>query len=546
MLCSIWASLLPARTSPCIVSKADQLFLHKTVVFYSTWRSYRFFIAFHQLVRSVLQSNATCMRPSQKAGQPLNINFVNHTMLIGSHGLQSAALTSEPRCCAFKHSCHLHAICITSHLPFIVHNGIGTWSKALGMATTTAGRAMLVAGACIGNFLEFYSFLAYAYFAPMIGEAFFPDSSGLNGLLRTMLVFAAGFIARPVGAIAIGRYAALHGRRRAMMLSFLVMALGLALLAATPPARVVGPWGPLLILLARVLQGFSEGGEIGPVTALLFDAAPSGQGGLYCSLQYLTQLLGSLAAVTVGLLLSLAMTRAQLYEWGWRIPFVLGELIVPVGFALRWLATSPPHASRPAGGTSPPRLAVALIALTVAGGTVSTYLRHFGVSYAISVLHLSPRVGMFANVAGILAGLATVPLGWWLAMRSYHLRSRIGAMMVLTGVLSVPLYRFAITQPGLPSQILLNCVLFALSSLTLVPMWRVMLEALPSASRVVLFGFIYAIMVSFFGGFTPSLVTWLTQKTGDAMMAGYLMALAYGVQAIAWYGLTRFEDRRHI
>jgi len=404
---------------------------------------------------------------------------------------------------------------------------------------------MLVAGACIGNFLEFYSFLAYAYFAPMIGQAFFPDSSGLNGLLRTMLVFAAGFIARPVGAIVIGRYAAQYGRRRAMMLSFLLMALGLALLAVTPAARVIGAWGPLLILLARVLQGFSEGGEIGPVTALLFDAAPPGQGGLYGSLQYLTQLLGSLAAVTVGLGLSLVLTHAQLYAWGWRMPFVLGQVIIPVGFALRWLATALPHAPRLADNARPPLLAVALVALTVAGGTVSTYLRHFGVSYAISVLHLPPRVGMLANVAGMLVGLATVPLGWWVGLRSHHLRGRIGALMVLTGVLSVPLYRFAITQPGLPSQLLLNCALFALSSLTLVPMWRAMLESLPSASRVLLFGFIYATMVSLFGGFTPSLVTWLIQHTGDAMMAGYLMALAYGVQAAAWYGLSRFDDRSH-
>lgn len=415
----------------------------------------------------------------------------------------------------------------------------------MGVATAGPGRVMLVAGACIGNFLEFYSFLAYAYFAPMIGDAFFPDSSGLNGLLRTMLVFAAGFVARPVGAIAIGRYAARHGRQRAMMLSFILMALGLALLALTPPARAIGPWAPLLILLARVVQGFSEGGEIGPVTALLFDAAPPGQGGLYGSLQYLTQLLGSLAAVTVGLVLSLVLTHDQLYDWGWRIPFGLGLVIIPAGSALRWIATAVPHTPSPVGGTRPPALAVTLIALTVAGGTISTYLRHFGVSYAISVLHLSPRIGMLANVAGMLAGLATVPLGWWIGLRSHHLRGTIGALMVLTGVLSVPLYRFAITQPGLPSQLLLNCALFALSSLTLVPLWQAMLESLPSASRVLLFGFIYATTVSLFGGFTPSLVTWLIQHTGDATMAGYLMALAYGVQAAAWYGLSRFDNQHH-
>ncbi|WP_133258684.1 MFS transporter [Novacetimonas cocois] len=414
------------------------------------------------------------------------------------------------------------------------------------MATTGPGRVMLVAGACIGNFLEFYSFLAYAYFAPMIGDAFFPDSSGgLNSLLRAMLVFAAGFVARPLGAVAIGRYAARHGRQQAMMLSFLLMASGLALLAATPPARMIGAWAPLLILLARIVQGFSEGGEIGPVTALLFDAAPPGQGGLYGSLQYLTQLLGSLAAVSVGLVLSLALSHAQLYAWGWRVPFALGLVIIPAGFALRRIATALPHASPAAGAARPHAMAVALIALTVAGGTISTYLRHFGVSYAISVLHLSSRVGMLANVAGMLAGLATVPLGWWVGLRSHHLRGVIGTLMVLTGILSVPLYRFAIAQPGLPSQLLLNCSLFALSSLTLVPLWQAMLESLPSASRVLLFGFVYATTVSLFGGFTPSLVTWLIQHTGDAMMAGYLMALAYGVQAAAWYGLSRFDCRRH-
>lgn len=412
------------------------------------------------------------------------------------------------------------------------------------MATSGPGRITLVAGACIGNFLEFYSFLAYAFFAPMIGDAFFPDSrGGLNSLLRAMLVFAAGFIARPLGAVVIGQYAARRGRRSAMMLSFSLMGVGLAVLAATPSARTIGSWAPLLILFARIVQGFSEGGEIGPVTALLFDAAPPGQGGLYGSLQYLTQLLGSLASVTVGLVLSLVLTHTQLYDWGWRIPFVLGLVIVPAGFALRRVAAAVPHVAPQAGGARPPRLAVLLIALTVAGGTVATYLRHFGVSYAISVLHLSPRVGMLANVAGMLAGLATVPIGWWVGWRAHHLRGVISLLMVLTGILSVPLYRYAITQPGLASQLLLNCGLFALSSLTLVPMWQAMLESLPSASRVLLFGFVYATTVSLFGGFTPSLVTWLIQATGDAMMAGYLMVVAYGVQAVAWHGFSRLDRR---
>lgn len=356
-----------------------------------------------------------------------------------------------------------------------------------------------------------------------------------------MLVFAAGFVARPIGALAIGHFAARHGRQRAMLLSFMLMASGLALLSVMPPTRSIGLWAPLLILLARVLQGFSEGGEIGPMTTVLFDAAPQGRGGLYSSLQYLTQLLGSFAAVVTGLILSLLLTHKQLYDWGWRVPFALGLMIVPAGFALRWIATAHRRSMTSLDQARPSRAAVLLIGLTVASGTVATYLRHFSVSYAISVLHLSPRIGLFANLSGMLAGLLMVPWGWWLGANAHRFRRIIGMLILLTGALGAPLYWYATFRPGLFSQLLLNCVFFALSSLTLMPMWRVMLEALPATSRVMLFGFVYSASVSLFGGFTPAFVTWLIRYSGSQMVPGYLMAAAYGVQAVAWYKLIELE-----
>ncbi|MBB2167831.1 hypothetical protein HLH36_05580 [Gluconacetobacter aggeris] len=391
-------------------------------------------------------------------------------------------------------------------------------------------RNVLIGAACAGNFLEFYNFMAYAFFAPMIGHAFFPgDSNSLMNLLYALMTFAVGFIMRPLGAVIIGRFARTHGQHAALMLTFGMMGFGSFLIAATPPAASMGITAPVIIIFARMLQGFSDGGEVGPATELLYSAAPGGLGGIFGTLQYMTQLLGGLLAVLLGLILSLCMSHDALFSWGWRVPFLFGLIIVPAGLFLRRLAAGHTIVPHPAMASSPEeRLAVRKVILFVflalVSGTVSTYLRTFGVSYAVSVLHLSPATGMAAMAAGLAFGVLSVLASMFFIARHPHPAGTVIGVTLLMGALSPIVYYYAIHDPGLGSQLALNISMFALSGFVMTCMWKVLLDSLPPHSRSFLFGVIYATAVSVFGGLTQPVVTWLIAITGNPLIPGWMMA----------------------
>lgn len=418
---------------------------------------------------------------------------------------------------------------------------------------TKARSTLVITAACIGNFLEFYNFMAFAFFAPMIARAFFPGENWLMQLFYALMTFAVGFVLRPVGAFVMERYSRRAGRKASLMVTFLLMAIGSLLLAATPPAASIGLLAPLLIVVARMLQGFSDGGEVGPATALIFDAAPERMGGMLGSLQYMTQLLGSLVAVVIGLALSELLSHDALYSWGWRVPFVLGLLIVPVGVVLRRLAFAdegaqvldrqvPLSASAPHEKTAL-RQAVFFVFIGIMCGTISTYLRNFGVSYAVTVLGLSPSVSMMGMVAGLTAGLVGILIGIRIATRQSDARAIVVSVGLLNAVLSVPLYYYAIHVPGLGSQLALNVTMFLLSSITAVGLWQAMLDALPTGARSSLFGVIYALAVSTFGGMTQPATAWLIAKTHDPMTPAYMMAFVLPAGLLVYLRLHTLARR---
>lgn len=400
----------------------------------------------------------------------------------------------------------------------------------MAVASPSPRKRMLI-GICAGNFLEFYNFGVYAFFAPMLAAAYFPKGDHLVALTLALLTFAIGFLARPVGAAVVAAYAARAGRRAALMLTFSLMGLGSALIALTPGYDRIGIAAPVIVLLGRLIQGFSDGGEVGPATTLLFDLeAPAGRGGII-SLQYITQLCAMLTSVMVGAVLSAVLPHDALYGWGWRVPFLLGLVVVPVGLFIRGSETmehapSPQPALAATTTTTTPVAAVALVLTVIACGTIGTYMRAYGVSYAVSVLHLSPGIGMLAMSAGlatgILATIAGLPLAARIGTIPLVLSSTLAAM-----VLTWPLYHHAITAPGLASQLLLNVALFAITNLPAAVLWKTMLGALPERNRSLAFGLIYALAVSVFGGFTQPVVTWLITVTGSAMVPAWVsIALA--------------------
>ena len=198
-----------------------------------------------------------------------------------------------------------------------------------------AARRRGVVAAVIGNTLEFYDFTTYAFFAVTIGRTFFPAGDAWVSLLASVATFGIGFVTRPIGGVVIGAYADRAGRKPAMMLTIALMAIGMLMLALTPGYATIGLAAPVLVVIGRLIQGFALGGEVGPSTAYLIESAPPGRRGLYASWQIASQGLATLCAGTIGVLLSLGLSADQMQAWGWRIPFLLGLLIIPVGIYIR-------------------------------------------------------------------------------------------------------------------------------------------------------------------------------------------------------------------
>jgi MFS transporter, MHS family, proline/betaine transporter len=398
--------------------------------------------------------------------------------------------------------------------------------------TQIASKTSSVAAGSVGNFLEFYNFVAYAFFASMIGAAFFPGHDDLARLLGAFMAFGAGFLARPLGAIVIGRYAERRGNRAALTLTLSLMACGALIIACTPGYSTIGLAAPALIVFARLIQGFSEGGEVGPATDFLYSLGSGRMAGVYAAMQPTTQMIASLVAVSIGLGLSFGLDHDALYAWGWRVPFACGLLVVPAGIYLRRAQKDDhaAHAPHTHGRIDP--VNVALVFLIVTCGTITTYLRTFGVSYAITALHLSPRVGMATGAIGMVFGIVATAFSIWafLRLNPWAILIPFGALYALA---AYPAYGFAVHSPGLFSQVVLNIAMFSGSAVISVLMYSVMLGAIPAGSRAFVFGLAYTLAVTVFGGATTPAVTWAIRRLHDPMIPGYLSLLVIPTLLVA-------------
>lgn len=378
-------------------------------------------------------------------------------------------------------------------------------------------------GASIGNFLEFYNFIIYAFFAPMIGEVFFSAHNPMVSLICALLTFSAGYIARPLGSIYFGFYVEKHGSAATLSLTFILMGISSLFLVLTPGVNTIGYVAPILVVVARVVQGFSEGGDVGPSTDLLFSQIGKRYRSAYIIMQPATQYIASFCGVFVGLILSLILSKESLYSWGWRIPFAMGILIVPVGF---WIRSSiPQEIPLKKVKKSQKRKVGSFFAINmfvyVASGSVLTYIRTFGVSYAVNVLGLPTTVAMAAMSIGLLLGI----MGMLISMK---IHAKIPAKKILLSlnliqVLSLyPAYYYATHLSGIISQIVLNTVLFLPAGLMATTVWSLILESLPKENRSLVYGITYTLAVCLFGGVTQPIVAWLIAHTGSVMIPAYV------------------------
>ncbi|AJW43467.1 MULTISPECIES: MFS transporter [Ralstonia] len=386
-----------------------------------------------------------------------------------------------------------------------------------------------------GNFLEMYDFMVYGYYAKAIADTFFPAGNEFLSLMLSLVTFGAGFLMRPLGAIFLGAYIDRHGRRAGLILTLALMACGTLLIAAVPSYASIGLAAPLLVLIGRLLQGFSAGVELGGVSVYLAEIATPGRKGFFVSWQSGSQQVAVMFAALLGVLLSLAMPPTEVSAWGWRIPFVVGCLIVPFLFIIRRSLRETEEFEKRKHRPDMAEVFRSMVenwrlvgagTLLVVMTTVSFYLiTAYTPTFGKSVLHLSD---MDSLIVTLCVGASNL---FWLPVMG-AVSDRVGRrplLILFTVLMLLTAYPAMVWLVGAPSFARLLAVELWLSFLYGSyngAMVVTLTEIMPPAVRTTGFSLAYSLATAIFGGFTPAIATWLIHATGNKAMPGVWVSFA--------------------
>jgi len=389
----------------------------------------------------------------------------------------------------------------------------------------------LVIATSLGNALEWFDISVYAYFAVYLSKAFFPANDPTNSLLLTFGTFGLTFLARPIGGVLLGTYADRYGRKASLLLSIAMMTFGTLAVACMPTFDKIGVLAPLLVIVARLVQGFSAGGEFGSSTAFLVEHMP-GRRGFVASFQFASQGISSLLGSGFGVLLSSTLTETELQTWGWRIPFLFGVLIGPIGLYIRNNiedATEPPAAKHdtPVRNVFMEQKFPVLLAVgAIATATAVNYLIIYMPTYVVKTLNLPPTIGYLAAFAAAIAAITLNPVAGAISDRVGRTPYMI-TMAVLLLFAVFPLYLLLASKPSGMIIVLAVLLLGSLKALYLGAAAALMSEMFPAGTRATGLGLSYNIGVTVFGGMGPATVTWLGTFAliGDLAPGYYLTAV---------------------
>jgi MFS transporter, MHS family, citrate/tricarballylate:H+ symporter len=403
-------------------------------------------------------------------------------------------------------------------------------------ASTPPGLARRhIAAATIGNALEFYDFITYAFFSIQIGHAFFPTHNAYASLMLSLATFGAGFITRPIGGLVIGSFADRVGRKPAMMLSFTMMGVAIISIAIIPPYSMIGVAAPILAVLARMVQGFSLGGEVGPTTAYLLESAPLKSRGLAVSWQGASQGIAATLGGLVGVGLSALLPPDALDAYGWRIAFLLGAVTLPFGLWIRRTLPETLHAPEAAtakasettsrlGLAKESRRIIILALASLAAGTIATYVFDYMTTFAQHTLHMAPAVAFWAGALGNIAAVIATLWGGSLSDRFGRRPLMIWPNLAFL-VLILPGFFWIVQAHSALVLILGTTALGFLANLGGGAFYAAVAESLPKRIRGSTFAIVYASSIALFGGTTQLVITWLIHATGNPMApAWYLFA----------------------
>jgi MFS transporter, MHS family, proline/betaine transporter len=395
-----------------------------------------------------------------------------------------------------------------------------------------------VAAVSIGNAFEWFDFIIYGFFAVMIARLFFPTASETASLLLAFASFGVTFVMRPFGAVVLGHLADRHGRKAGMTLSISMMMAGTAITAFAPTYTFVGIFGPIMIVVARMIQGFSAGGEFGSATVFLAEQNPKRRG-LYASWQFAGQGLSTVLATGFGAALNGLLTAEQMRMWGWRIPFLFGLLIGPIGYYIRRQVDETLE-FRSAQTTSAPlwetfssgktRLLVAIGTIVLV--TVAAYTAVYMPTYAIRELGLPPVGGFLATMLAGAIQIVMIPLVGALSDKLGRLPIATVAIVAIL-LTAHPLFARLVAAPTIESLLLVQAILgvFVAAYAGAIP--ALISELFPIRVRTTAVSTSYSVAVAIFGGFAPFIIAWLIDVTGSHLAPSYYLMFAAAVSLLA-------------
>jgi MHS family proline/betaine transporter-like MFS transporter len=409
----------------------------------------------------------------------------------------------------------------------------------------TAIRRAVVACA-IGQVFEIFDFVIYGFFAVAIGRAFFPSTDPVASLLASFATFAVGFLMRPVGAMVIGWYGDRFGRRKALVVTIGLMAVATGVTGLIPSYASIGLLGPILLLVCRMLQGFSTGGEWGGAAAFLVEHAPAGRRGLIGSLQQAATAIGAMCATFSAAILTTTLSSENFFAWGWRIPFLIGFVLGPVGYYLRTRVAETPAFQRAVATRTITRMPLAeaftthgwvflaAFGLSIIGCVINYVFLVFLPSFASQTLKIDLSYALWSTtLAGIIYLVLTPVVG--------HFSDRIGRkpMMltcsVLAFVMAYPLFQFLVSHPSFLGLLVVQAIAQAVLTLYTGVISTILSEMFPTNVRYTALSVSYGFAVAIFGGFAPYISTFLVKVTGNPLAPSFYVmaaALASGIAVL--------------
>lgn len=400
---------------------------------------------------------------------------------------------------------------------------------------TTGARISAILRVTSGNFLEQFDFFLFGFYATYIAHTFFPASSEFASLMMTFAVFGAGFLMRPIGAIVLGAYIDKVGRRKGLIVTLSIMAAGTFLIVLIPSYQAIGLWAPLLVLAGRLLQGFSAGAELGGVSVYLAEIATPGSKGFYTSWQSGSQQVAIMVAAAMGFGLNMLMEESAIRDWGWRLPFLFGCLIVPFIFILRRKLEETEEFTRRRNPLAMREVFITLLAnwqvviagmLMVAMTTTAFYLiTVYAPTFGKKVLMLSAPDSLLVTLLVAVSNFLWLPVGGALSDR-FGRKPVLVTMALLALVTAYPALHLLAQAPSFSMMLAVLLWLSFLYGLYNGAMIPALTEIMPVEVRVAGFSLAYSLATAVFGGFTPVISTALIEYTGDKASPGYWMSFA--------------------